>query len=371
MNDRLHIVCLDAPAPPSYGGAIDMYYKIIALSDSGKKISLHYFNYSKKRNIDSIKKYCLEVYSYKRKNFLQTFPFTKPFIVASRINHDLIRRLNQDRHPILLEGIHCAGIIKKIHNPERVVLRIHNDEAIYYKNLAKTEKNWLKQIYFLLESVLLNKFQKGLKKNIKLAALSLADINFYQRKYSFTSLHFIPCFIPWQSLHTMRGMGTYCLYHGNMEISENEAAAEWLIKNVFSSINTPFIIAGRSISKSLHSMGKTYKHITLISNPSIDELDALIRNAHVNILPSFNNTGVKLKLIHALFEGRFCLSNDSGIKGSGLTNEVLIANDPESIQSHIEALFKREFTEKDIAERKAIVTIYNNKVNAEKLNELW
>ena len=49
MNEPIHIVCLDAPAPPDYGGAIDMYYTIIALAKTGRKPILHYFEYGEKK----------------------------------------------------------------------------------------------------------------------------------------------------------------------------------------------------------------------------------------------------------------------------------------------------------------------------------
>ena len=45
----LHIICLDAPSPPNYGGAIDMYYKIRALALAGTRIILHYFAYREGR----------------------------------------------------------------------------------------------------------------------------------------------------------------------------------------------------------------------------------------------------------------------------------------------------------------------------------
>ena len=44
-----------------------------------------------------------------------------------------------------------------------------------------------------------------------------------------------------------------------------------------------------------------YQHVCLIANPSEEEIQDLISKAQVNILPSFNCTGVKLKLLTALF----------------------------------------------------------------------
>ncbi len=44
----------------------------------------------------------------------------------------------------------------------------------------------------------------------------------------------------------------------------------------------------------------------------------LIREAQINILPSFNTTGIKIKLLNAIFNGRHCLVNPAAIAGTGL-----------------------------------------------------
>ncbi len=175
LNRYLHIVCLDAPAPPDYGGAIDMYYKIKALSEIGKRIILHYFNYNNSRSTEGLEEFCEAIYTYKRKNLSKSLPLTQPHIVQSRMAKDLIVRLNKDDYPILLEGLHCSGILPYLKNNSRAVIRMHNEEASYYHHLAKTERSFFKKNYFQQESRLLKKYQSGLNKNIKLACLSETD----------------------------------------------------------------------------------------------------------------------------------------------------------------------------------------------------
>jgi hypothetical protein len=102
----------------------------------------------------------------------------------------------------------------------------------------------------------------------------------------------------------------------------------------------------------------------------MDELNALIRDAHINILPSINNTGVKLKLLHALFEGRFCVTNTNGIKGSRISSNVHVANEPIEYIQLIQQLFAKDFTQQDILERKGILATYSNPLNAQKLSAL-
>lgn len=371
MSRHLHIVCLDAPSPPDYGGAIDMYYKIEALAKTGTRINLHYFDYNPSRNTNGLEGFCEAIYKYERKNILRAFPFSRPFIVQSRLNDQLIKNLNKDDHPILLEGLHCSGIIPFLKKTERVVIRMHNEEASYYRHLAITEKSLFTKQFFLRESKLLKRYQGGLNKGIKLACLSASDIDVLRYEYNYTNLHFVPCFIPWQELSIKNGVGNYCLYHGNMQVSENEEAAKWLIENVFSKVAIPFIIAGKGISQKLMAIAKKYKHISIVSKPTIHEINELVQNAQVNVLPSMNNTGVKLKLLNAVFNGRHCITNDAGISGSGIGQSIVICNTGNQWIEAVKDTMKKPFLSGNIEERKSILNLYDNNVNAEKLNALY
>ncbi len=370
MNDFVHIVCLDAPAPPDYGGAIDMYYKITSLAATGKKIILHYFNYNPQRNVGDLENYCHSIYSYSRKGTLRSLPISQPYIVASRINQQLIDRLNKDQQPVILEGIHCSGIIPYLKKDRKIFLRVHNDEAAYYLRLFKTEKNLLRKAYFFLEHCLLSRYQKRIERNIIVGCLSGKDAQTFFEKYNFPNVHFTPCFLPWQAITIHTGTGEYCLYHGNMKVSENEAAATWLIKNVFSKIKIPFIIAGKGLSKTLKDLVLIYPHIKVIDDPTKEDIDSLIEKAHIHLLPSLNNTGVKLKLLHALLAGKFCITNQAGIEGSKIKDGVFIANTPQEYISLINLLMKQSFTEDAIKEREPVLQEYNNILNAQKLSAL-
>lgn len=371
MSEYLHIVCLDAPNPPDYGGAIDMYYKIKALAERGKKIILHYFDYNPLRNANGLENCCVAIHAYSRKSILKALPLSRPFIVQSRISQDLIRRLNENNYPILLEGLHCSGMIPFINNQQRIVLRMHNEEAAYYHHLALTEQSVLKKQYFIQESKLLKRHQGKLDKKTKLACLSQTDMETFKAEYKFQEVHFIPCFIPWQKLNGKEGKGDYCLYHGNMTVSENEEAALWLIQHVFSKIDTPLIIAGKGISKRIKNSAGLNKNIQLVNQPSIPEIDELIRTAQINVLPSMNSTGVKLKLLNALLNGRYCLTNYNGVKGSKIERGVIIENDGAKWIQLIDALMQQNFTSGEIESRNEVLALYDNRQNATRLNALW
>jgi hypothetical protein len=59
----------------------------------------------------------------------------------------------------------------------------------------------------------------------------------------------------------------------------------------------------------------------------------MIAKAQINILPSFNNTGVKLKLLNALYNGRHCLVNKAGGVAGRLDKACTIAEDADDFKT--------------------------------------
>jgi len=118
-------------------------------------------------------------------------------------------------------------------------------------------------------------------------------------------------------------------------------------------------------------MAKGKPNIRLVCNPDDKEMFDLIRKAHVNILVTFQATGLKLKLLNVLHQGRFCLVNDKMLNGTGLDGLCLIGNDASALKDRLKELFKTEFSGEDINNREEILMqLYSNSKNADKLIKL-
>jgi glycosyltransferase involved in cell wall biosynthesis len=374
LNKHLHIVCFDVPWPADYGGAIDVFCKIDALYKAGVKIHLHYFSYNHRGNPNEINKYCESINVYERKTGHKGFSFSKPYIVASRINDELINNLNKDDYPILIEGVHCTGILPQIKNQNRkIVIRLHNDESSYYKQLSTNSTNIFKKIYYRFESFLLAKYEHSLPANHAYACITQKDCDFFRSTHGLINSFLLPAFIPYKEVIGHEGVGNFCLYHGNLSIPENEKAALWLLSKVFSKIKVPLVIAGRNPSRQLDKSAHLFKHTCLVANPSTSELNDLIKKAHINILPSFSTTGIKIKLLHALFEGRHCVTNESMVKDTSLESACYVGNNADAIASIIVQLHHQPFTEEEITIRKNILgNNFNNEINISRLIQyLW
>ena len=178
----------------------------------------------------------------------------------------------------------------------------------------------------------------------------------------------LPLFIPGWQVSCREGSGTYCLYHGELDIESNERAVRWLLKNVFRDINIPFLIAGKNPSRRLDELVQEQSHTCLIANPSEQEMQDLIAKAHIHLLPSLSHTGLSGKLLNALYNGRHCVVNPAMIRGTGLSNICHIADGPYKWMKLITDLYQQPFTAMEREKRsKVLQAQFDNGCNARQM----
>lgn len=369
MNRELHIVALDVPSPPDYGGMIDTYYRIKSLHHLGIQIHLHCFQYERPR-ASELEPLCKTVNYYKRKTGFFWHLTMLPFTVKSRRSDALIKCLNKDNHPILFDGLYTTYYLG---HPSlasrRKYVRAHNIEHRYLLSLSKYNRNLIKKIYYRIESLRLKKHEKILNKSEKIFAISPGDYEYLHNRYKKTEL--ILPFHPCGKIESLRGTGTYCLYHSNLSVSENCAVAEFLTSEVFSKVPYPCILAGKNPPDSLARKISGFSNIKLVQNPDNETIMELIKNAHINILPVFAINGLKLKLLISLCNGRHCIVNDRMVRGTWLEELCHTADTAESMVEKINTLIKQPFTSEMITSRERIIfRYYDNYINSKKLVSL-
>lgn len=368
MDKHLHIICLDVPYPVNYGGVFDIFYKIKSLHREGIKIHLHCFEYGRGQQ-DELNTYCESVHYYKRRRGLRGLSTNLPYIVSSRRSSRLLQNLLEDSYPILMEGIHCTFLVTdKRFKDRQLVLRLHNVEFNYYRGLAQTTSSFLRRIYYLSESRALRKYEQRIAKKVMILSVSEQDVQTYKQEFAAEKIDFLPVFLPYGTVSSLEGTGSFCLYHGNLSVPENEKAVLWLLEQVFASLKIPFVIAGKNPSRALRKKLSQNSDCCLVANPSEKEMQDLVAKAQVNVLPSLNQTGVKLKLLNALFNGRHCVVNEAALLGTTLSKECHIAKGADSFRTIIRQLHGQPFTAADLNQRKMILgEMYDNQRNARQL----
>lgn len=185
------------------------------------------------------------------------------------------------------------------------------------------------------------------------------------------NVRYLPSFHKDDDINILPGKGTFALYHGNLGVAENVLAAKFLIEEVFRGLATPLVIAGLNPPGKLERMIRKVPHVTLIKNPSEDKMNELIRTAQVNILVTFQKTGLKLKLLNALFSGRFCLVNPEMVAGTELAGLCESGSGAAELKKIVTTLMNRSFDENMIEKRKeALMQFHSNTKNCEILLNL-
>jgi hypothetical protein len=292
-----------------------------------------------------------------------------PFIVNSRKSEALVLDLLKDDYPILCEGLHTTAVLldKRLRN-RKVFVRAHNVEHDYYNGLAEVERCGWKRLFYHVEAWKLRRYEPVLKNAAGIFAISQKDADYFKQFYNNVTL--VPGFSATDSVCSETGRGEYVLYHGNLSVRENEDAAKWLIENVFAELDLHCIVSGLNPSDKLKKLVDTYTNVTLMANPDDAEMIDLLRQAQVNILVTNQPTGLKLKLLNALYNGRFCLVNSDMVKGTSLDTLCVVADEPKQMIAEIKRLMEEDFTEDDIEKRDAQMRqLYDNEANALKIVE--
>lgn len=337
----LHVITFHVPFPPNYGGAVDVYYKLKSLHEAGYKVILHTFLYDGEMK-DELNEVCYKVYYYKRKQNILSHLTLNPYIVQSRKNSELLNNLLLDDHPILFEGLHSCYYLTENKLKNRIkYVRTHNVEHDYYHHLY-VNSNWgIKKLYYYIESLKLKLYERVLNKADRILAISQSDYSYFKNTYNKKDIRLLRCFFDTSFENDSFGTDRFILYHGNLSVQENITAVLFIINEIIPLLPEDYkiIIAGRNPSSIISKEITKHKNAELISNPDNELLNRLISSARINLLLTFQPTGIKLKLLNTLVNGRgHCVVNKAMISGNDLADLCTVSDTKFEISESIKHL---------------------------------
>ncbi len=366
--NRLHIVSLTVPWPPDFGGAIDIWYKLVALHRAGVHIELHCFQYDRPEAVE-LEEVCEKVHYYPRPRKLGSMLSAKPFIVATRDHPDLLHNLEATPGPILMEGVHSTGLLNHPQLQSREFwIRTHNVEHEYYRALSHTETRPAKRLYHILEAHKLERYESSALKNARgILTISEGDHQYFAAR--FANCHLIPPFHGNDKVSSKTGKGRYVLYHGDLSVPENTAAARRLVA-LSGRFSLPLILAGRITGEVPSGLIAGVTEVRFVPNPTREDMDELIADAAAILLPATQTTGFRLKLLDSLYKGRHVIAEPNMVHGTGLRSLCTVVRDEEQWIEAVNRLGNTPFTEEMRSERIHRLKPHDDRIKADKIKSL-
>lgn len=365
---HLHIVCLDNPFPPNYGGAIDMYYKIIALTRAGFKPVLHIFHKGDRTEIAPILRQTVEaIFFYKRNHYIHYLYGRVPYFIRSRPTKILAQKIRSLPGPVLIEGVHCGNLLSEKLPDYPLILRAHNYETSYYFELALNEDNWFRKYYYMNEAQKLKLFEPQIwLKAHGVAAISKEEV--YRIEETQPNVKWCPAFI---SEYPESQKLTICqdpilLFHANFGIKENQMAGEWLLQVILPRLTPAYELwlAGSEIPKHW----KDTTRVKIIKDP--ENMAGVIRQAGVIVLPIRQRSGVKLKYLESVNYNLRVVCTGETIVGTGLERDAIIFEGIRDTVEKIEKTFRGEYDTSFLNLQTTFRKFYNNDKNASTLKSM-
>lgn len=336
MNREIHIVCASVPWPLHNRKAIDSFSQIRVLCENDCAIHLHYFCEHKNCHPTELNKCCVSVNRYH---------------IAEK--NELFKNLNKDSFPIIMEGSDFdLDLCALVRDGRRIIHRMY-DNYTCPKNQS-AHHTLLSKISFLRRE---KTERQDFKQDCRYFFAFKSDLVATQQQTGCCSSDYLPILHEFRRVESPLGLGSFCLYHGDLSALSNEKAVLWLLENVFNDIQIPLIIAGRDPGKKIEKLAQLYSHCCLVADPSTEEMNELVQKAQIQVLPSFGSRHPELKLIHSLHQGRHCIVNEPAVKDTGLEAACHIANNPSGFKSVILQLMYRPFEEEEIELREKIFNV--------------
>ena len=189
------VITADFVYPPNHGGRVDVWNKLLCLKSLGFDIDLvtTVKEQPAKENINKVNMIVNRLILSHRKNKLADVFSFFPLQIKSRDNLKYINLKNEYDY-VLLEGTYVVSILKnKTLRYKKLILRMHNDECVYFRELFQSEKVYWRKIYYWIESYKFNFIDKKIMNKVSNVMFISSDkLKKYKNKYHKINSYFLP-----------------------------------------------------------------------------------------------------------------------------------------------------------------------------------
>lgn len=345
----LLIVAPDCPFPPYHGGRAAVYDNIFRFISMGYEVDLLFTSKTAPdaESMDHLATLCRQVIHVARVNRLTDFLHREGLQIRSR------KRLADVALPwrydlVCLEGPYVAAALENpVISGAKYLLRWHNDEPAYFRNLARAVRSPFAKLYYLVEALRMQRVQEQLmRESVGILVISSKELERIQRREGVAPA----CYVPVRSIADATAQrplpsSKTVLFVGSLFMPNNLAAVRWYLDHVHPRLSDVpgyvFRVAGRLNAdddpRSLSWISDAGQVELMISPQSLDDIYA---SAALFVNPAQEEAGVKVKNYEAAAYGLPIVSTPHGIAGSSFVPgmDVLASDDPKTFAEFIRAL---------------------------------
>jgi len=382
------VISPDVPFPDNYGGALDIWKRVVYLKSMGFLVHLVslYRDDSRLKEFEASEQFNLvDVHvavKYRPQFSLKMLWYPVAMTIRSIaprdleiLKHKLLPRydyaLVENSKNMLaftdikdFAGLQCG----------KTYVRMQNCEWEYYDYMASAETKLWKKLFFITESIKFKFFEKKLATDNAVDGLlfiSERDMKFYGSVTDKSVV--LPVFLsPTEKEVNFSTRENLLLFIGNLELSDNVAAVEklyaylkdWLALHP----DCKLVIAGKNKSGMNPFSSFDAKNVEVLFNIPHQQKEQLIEDAKVFCSFSMNPAGVKLKTLEGASAGLPILANNNACDGSGLERVVMNIDrqGKESIYQQLDQMMGDMSTFKEMsgAVSSAYLQLMNDAANA-------
>lgn len=254
----------------------------------------------------------------------------------------LIEVLNTESFDVVhVESIFLTPYLTTIrqHSHAAVVLRAHNVEHQIWQRIAKIERNPLKRGYLKHLSLTLGNYERehaSLYDGI--ACITQNDADYFSSLGCRKPIATIPFGIVPEPMANV-DEEPYSLFHlGSMDWMPNEESIRWFLDKVWPTVHrrvpqARLYLAGRKMPQDL--IDGEWEGVSVVGE--VPDALYFISSKQINVVPLLSGSGIRVKIIEAMSQGKAVVSTTVGAQGIDYANgeNLLIADTAEQFAEQI------------------------------------
>lgn len=377
-NKTILVVSPDFPYPPYHGGRVDIWGRLQSLKTLGFQIDLLATVRSQPSAADLqvVERVVRSVRIIPRERTFWNALGFRPFQILSRNN---LKKLDLPTpyDIVLLEGMYVLPILEnpRLHG-HSIILKMHNDEAVYNLELAHSSRNQIIRVFHFLEYLRFRRENSALPGKVGAIFFSSdAECQAFRKRFPSMRSEYLGGALANERMFSRPRQNKRVLFSGSLFMANNREAISWYLDEVHSRLfdieGYEFVIVGRTDNVSTAWLSGVKSNPRVSIHENVPTLDPFYEQASVFVNPMRHGTSIKMKTIEALRNGLPVVSSTCGAMGDQFEDgrHLIIADDGDKFATAVRRLLLNRALSDQIVKNgfKFIEENYNHAARLEKL----